>query len=59
VVSITDKAPTSRTAVASCFLHFSNPTALPLIQSNQMKKGDVLSVARVAGIMAAKRTSGM
>ncbi|EPE30032.1 Molybdenum cofactor biosynthesis protein C, MoaC [Glarea lozoyensis ATCC 20868] len=59
MVSITSKAPTSRKAIAVCSIHFSNPTALPLIRSNSMKKGDVLSVARIAGIMAAKKTSDL
>ena len=56
MVSISDKAPTKRTATAKCTVRFSNATALPLIRDNQMKKGDVLGVARVAGLMAAKRT---
>jgi molybdenum cofactor biosynthesis protein MoaC len=59
MVSISSKVSTSRQAVAVCSVYFSNPTALPLIRSNSMKKGDVLSVARVAGIMAAKRTSDL
>ena len=37
-------------------MHFSDATALKLIRDNQMKKGDVLGIARIAGIMAAKRT---
>jgi molybdenum cofactor biosynthesis enzyme len=57
MVPISSKLITSRTAVAICSIHFSNPTALPLIRSNQLKKGDVLGVARIAGIMAAKKTS--
>jgi len=56
MVAIGDKMITSRTAVAVCTVRFSNEIAVPLIQSNQMKKGDVLGVARIAGIMAAKRT---
>ena len=56
MVSITDKTPSSRTAVARCTVHFSNPTAYPLVVTNSLKKGDVLGVARIAGIMAAKRT---
>lgn len=56
MVSIGQKAVTSRTATAACRVRFSNKTALSLIQENRMKKGDVLGVARVAGIMAAKRT---
>ncbi|KAK3399295.1 hypothetical protein B0T20DRAFT_497533 [Sordaria brevicollis] len=56
MVSITQKTPSSRTAVARCAVYFSNPTAFPLVVSNSLKKGDVLGVARIAGIMAAKRT---
>ncbi|KAK0126848.1 hypothetical protein ONS95_008427 [Cadophora gregata] len=59
MVSISHKAPTTRLATAVCTLYFSNPTALPLIRNNSMKKGDVLSVARIAGIMAAKRTADL
>ncbi|KAG0646700.1 Molybdenum cofactor biosynthesis C [Hyphodiscus hymeniophilus] len=59
MVAISSKSITSRTAVAMCSIHFSNATALPLIRSNQLKKGDVLGVARVAGIMAAKKTSDL
>jgi cyclic pyranopterin phosphate synthase len=56
MVSISDKNPSKRVATAKCTVRFSNPTAVRLIQQNQIKKGDVLGVARVAGIMAAKRT---
>lgn len=56
MVSISDKTPTKRVATAKCTVGFSNSTAVNLIKQNQMKKGDVLGVARVAGIMASKRT---
>ncbi|KAK5664162.1 hypothetical protein OQA88_377 [Cercophora sp. LCS_1] len=56
MVSISEKSPTKRTAVAKCAVRFTNPVALTLIRENQIKKGDVLGVARVAGIMATKRT---
>lgn len=56
MVSISSKRSTSRVAVAVCTVHFSNTVAATLILDNQMKKGDVLGVARVAGIMASKRT---
>lgn len=56
MVSISAKTPTKRTAVAACRVYFSNPTAIPLIKDNRAKKGDVLGVARIAGIMAAKKT---
>ncbi|OBT76298.1 hypothetical protein VF21_03346 [Pseudogymnoascus sp. 05NY08] len=59
MVDISAKDPTSRSATAICSLYFSNATAAQLIAANQMKKGDVLSVARIAGIMGAKRTSDL
>ncbi|TLS28717.1 hypothetical protein PpBr36_00581 [Pyricularia pennisetigena] len=59
MVSIAAKAVTSRVATAACTVVFSNATAARLIRENQMKKGDVLGVARVAGIMASKKTSDL
>lgn len=56
MVSISEKTVTTRVATAACTVYFSDDTAIRLIRDNQMKKGDVLGVARVAGIMAAKRT---
>jgi molybdenum cofactor biosynthesis protein MoaC len=55
MVSVSAKAHTTRTAIAVGTVSFSNPTPLSLIQSNSLKKGDVLSVSRIAGIMAAKK----
>ncbi len=57
MVSISEKAITRRTATAVCHVRFTDSTAVELIRENQIKKGDVLGVARVAGIMAAKKTS--
>jgi molybdenum cofactor biosynthesis protein MoaC len=59
MVPISHKEPTSRTAIAVASVYFSNSTAIKLIQENNMKKGDVLGVARIAGIMAAKKTSDL
>jgi GTP 3',8-cyclase len=59
MVSITDKAITQRVAVAKCTVRFSHPSTISLIRENQMKKGDVLGTARIAGIMAAKRTADL
>jgi molybdenum cofactor biosynthesis protein MoaC len=59
MVSISSKDITKRTAAARCSVHFSNPVAATLIRSNQAKKGDVLGVARLAGIMASKRTADL
>lgn len=55
MVSVSSKAHTTRTAIAVGTVYFSNPTPLSLIRSNSVKKGDVLSVSRIAGIMAAKK----
>ncbi|WQF75702.1 Putative molybdopterin cofactor biosynthesis C (MoaC) domain, molybdenum cofactor biosynthesis C [Colletotrichum destructivum] len=59
MVSIASKQPTARVARAACTVTFSGPLALRLIRASQVKKGDVLGTARVAGIMAAKRTSDL
>ncbi|KAM3074769.1 hypothetical protein ACMFMG_008186 [Clarireedia jacksonii] len=59
MVSISTKQTTVRTAVAVCSVRFSNGVALPLVRDNRAKKGDVLGVARIAGIMAAKKTSDL
>ncbi|KAL1897200.1 hypothetical protein Cpir12675_002457 [Ceratocystis pirilliformis] len=59
MVSISHKAITTRTAVAVCRVVFSSAMAPRLIAANAVKKGDVLGVARIAGIMAAKRTADL
>lgn len=59
MVSISSKDITKRTAIARCSVRFSSPVAVTLIRSNQAKKGDVLGVARLAGIMACKRTADL
>ncbi|RVD87529.1 uncharacterized protein DFL_001758 [Arthrobotrys flagrans] len=56
MVPIHEKAVTTRTAKAISTIKFSNPDAVKLIRSNSNKKGDVLSISRIAGIMAAKKT---
>jgi cyclic pyranopterin phosphate synthase len=55
MVDVTDKSVTDREAVANGSVHM-KPETLQLIQQGKIKKGDVLSVAQVAGIMGAKRT---
>lgn len=55
MVDVGEKAPTRRTAEAGARV-FVNRDAFARIRSGGMKKGDVLSVAQVAGIMGAKRT---
>ncbi|KWV57341.1 cyclic pyranopterin monophosphate synthase accessory protein [Bradyrhizobium macuxiense] len=56
MVDVSAKPATERTAVAEGHVVMSKAT-LALIASGQAKKGDVLATARIAGIMAAKRTS--
>src|ERR1700686_2132652 len=58
MVDVTAKPATERTAVAEGRVVMSKAT-LALIISGDAKKGDVLGTARVAGIMAAKRTSDL
>lgn len=55
MVDVGAKAETERTAIARCTVQM-QPETLALIQSGGVPKGDVLGVARVAGIMAAKKT---
>ena len=55
MVDVSDKDHTSRRAVATGEVHM-RPETLQLIQGGQIKKGDVLAVAQVAGIMGAKKT---
>ena len=56
MVDISAKAETARVAVARGEVRMA-PATLGLIRDGQMKKGDVLGVAQLAGVMAAKRTS--
>jgi len=56
MVDVTDKKVTHRIAVATGQI-FMKPETLRLIQEGQIKKGDVLAVSQVAGIMGAKKTS--
>lgn len=56
MVDVSGKEPSSRVAVATGSIRMSAST-MDAIRTNSLKKGDVLGVARVAGIMAAKRTS--
>ena len=56
MVDVGDKPVTTRTAVASGFVRMS-AAAVEAIRQHQLPKGDPLEVARIAGVMAAKRTS--
>ena len=56
MVDVADKASTKRTAIATGHIEML-PATRALIESGSAKKGDVLGIARVAAIMAAKKTS--
>jgi cyclic pyranopterin phosphate synthase len=56
IVDIGDKVVTRRRAVATARLEAQTET-LALIMGGELKKGDALAVARIAGIMAAKKTA--
>ena len=58
MVDVGAKSATHRIAVAQGRIEM-QPATLELIASGQARKGDVLGVARIAGIMAAKRTSDL
>ncbi|WP_372917670.1 cyclic pyranopterin monophosphate synthase MoaC [Sandarakinorhabdus sp.] len=58
MVDISAKTATRREAVAEGFIHVAKD-ALQAIADQAVKKGDVLATARIAGIMAAKRTADL
>jgi cyclic pyranopterin phosphate synthase len=58
MVDVSAKEVTERFARASGVISMS-PNALEAVRTNAVEKGDVLTVARVAGVMAAKRTAGL
>ena len=58
MVDVGGKPVTHRTAVVGGRIQM-NPTTLEMIQSERAEKGDVLEVARLAGIMGAKRTGDL
>jgi cyclic pyranopterin monophosphate synthase len=58
MVDVGDKAETSRSATAEGYVRML-PETLALIREGNAKKGDVIGTARLAGIMAAKKTSDL
>ena len=58
MVDVASKAHTHRTAIATGRIEML-PATLALIENGTAKKGDVLGIARIAGIQAAKRTSDL
>ncbi|MCA9888576.1 MAG: cyclic pyranopterin monophosphate synthase MoaC, partial [Anaerolineae bacterium] len=58
MVDVGDKPESDRTAIAEGFVYM-HPQTLSLIEQGALKKGDVISIARIAGIMGAKKTSDL
>ena len=58
MVDVTEKNPTVRTAVAGGMISMV-PETFEAIQNQKVKKGNVLETARIAGIMAAKKTAAL
>jgi cyclic pyranopterin phosphate synthase len=58
MVDVSDKPVTARVAVAEAFIKMT-ATTLALIVEGRANKGDVLGIARIAGIMAAKKTADL
>ena len=58
MVDVGEKAITQRTAIAEGYIEM-QPATLSMILKGEHKKGDVLAVARIAGIMASKKTADL
>ena len=58
MVDVGEKAITQRTAITEGFIEM-QPETLALITKGEHKKGDVLGIARIAGIMASKKTADL
>jgi cyclic pyranopterin phosphate synthase len=58
MVDVSRKPPTERVAIARAAIRMRGET-LALIEANQIAKGDVLTLAQIAGVMAAKRTADL
>lgn len=58
MVDVTAKTPTDRVARAQAVVHMM-PETFELIQTQGIKKGNVLEAARIAGVMGAKQTAGL
>jgi cyclic pyranopterin monophosphate synthase len=56
MVDVTEKQPTDRKAVAQGIVSM-KPSTLTMIRNRKVKKGNVIETARIAGILAAKKTS--
>jgi cyclic pyranopterin phosphate synthase len=57
MVDVSDKEHSARSATATARVRFHEPNTLGLLRTGAAAKGDVLATARIAGILAAKRTA--
>ena len=58
MMDVSLKGSTKRTAIASCKVLLGK-TVFDLVSANQLAKGDVLGVAKIAGLIGAKQTSNL
>ena len=58
MVDVSKKSDSNRIAIASGLIELNNAT-IRLIEVGNLKKGDVLTVAKIAGIQASKKTSSL
>ncbi len=58
MVDVTEKEPTDRRAIAQGIISM-DPSTFRMIKNRKVKKGNVIETARIAGIMAAKKTSDL
>jgi cyclic pyranopterin monophosphate synthase len=58
MVDVSEKPMQTRTAIARGFIRL-QPDTVRLIRENEVKKGDVLTIAEIAGIQSAKKTSDL
>jgi molybdenum cofactor biosynthesis protein MoaC len=59
MINITHKSPTLRKAIAQAIVRVSKPETILAVKDRAVPKGDVLEMAKVAGLFAAKRTADM
>lgn len=59
MIDITHKSPTHRKAIAQAVVKVSSPQTIQAIIEKKVPKGDVLEMAKTAGLFAAKRTADM
>ena len=59
MVDVSAKSPTTRLALAQCKVVLNCPNAYQMLKENRLAKGDAVSIAEIAGMMASKKTSDL